>query len=81
MLIQQRILDVIVVGNESKISFSVIEQKKQNVYKTKLLLHQCRLGHIMKMNLTESEKKEVEVTGMVWRGMSIIKHYAGLDKR
>jgi hypothetical protein len=77
-----------VVGNKSKVPLSAIEWKKQNVDKTKLLLQQaknirvnkCHLSHILKMNLTESEKKQVVVTGMNWRDKSIIRHYAGQDK-
>lgn len=84
-----RKLDVMVVGNESKVPLSVIEWKKQNVDKTKLLLQQaknirvnkCHLSHILKMNLTENEKKQAAVTGMDWRGKLIIKHYVGQDKR
>ncbi|KAI8882563.1 hypothetical protein K501DRAFT_273509 [Backusella circina FSU 941] len=73
-----RKLDVMVVGNESKVLLCAIEWKKQNVDKTKLLLQQaknirvnkCHLSHILKMNFTESEKKQTIVTGMDWRGLN-----------
>lgn len=72
-----RKIDIMISGNKSNVPLSAIEcKKKKNTDKTKLLLQQaknirvdkCHLSHILKMNLTESEKKQTVVTGMNWRG-------------
>lgn len=68
------------IRTELIVPLTAIEWKKQDTDRTKLLqqtknirVNKCYFSHILKMNFTDHEKSQVTVSGMDWRGKSIIK--------
>ncbi|KAI7854082.1 hypothetical protein BDC45DRAFT_585732 [Circinella umbellata] len=71
-----RKIDVMVISENTRISLCAIEWKKKNASAKRLLIQQtknlrvnkCHLAKILKLQLSNAQKKKMMVVGMDWKG-------------